>query len=90
MAKLVYGIFRVGAVWKFYQDGKKARQFDHRLDAVGAAQKAVREAMDSGLEVECYLQELDGELRRADPLKFALNGSAKNSSYRAGEKTPPF
>lgn len=68
MAKLVYGVFHVGPAWKFYQDGKGVRRFVDRSDAVSAAQKAVREAIDSGLEVECYLQELNGDLHRVDPL----------------------
>lgn len=89
MDKLVCGVFRVGPVWKFYQDGRKARRFVARSNAISAAQAAVRQAIDSGMEVECYLQEPEGELHRTDPVQFTLNAPAKTAGYRTGEETPP-
>lgn len=67
MTTLKVGVFGVGNSWKMYREDARALSFDQRPDAVEAALDAARGALGRGVDVELYVQGLDGEVRRIDP-----------------------
>ncbi len=67
MATLKFGVFNVDDAWKLYREDGCAQDFIERLDAVSAALRAAELALGAGSEVELYLQDINGEVRRVDP-----------------------
>ena len=71
MTTLRLGVFNVGKSWRFYQENAAAESYDYRPEAVSAACRVARSALGAGEEVELYLQDIDGELRKVDPRNLA-------------------
>jgi hypothetical protein len=71
MTKLRYGVFNVDHRWKVFCETERTGLFETRDEAVSAAKGGARAALSQGYEVELYLQDLSGELTRADMAQIA-------------------
>lgn len=69
--KARYGVFQVRQNWKLYTEGEGARTFDDRASAVAAAERAARDDMARGFDVELHVQDVSGEFRQADVVRLA-------------------
>ena len=65
-ASVRYGIFRVDSQWLLCCEEHHLGLYNDQSDAISAGKCAARQAMGSGFEAELLIQDVGGELRRAD------------------------
>lgn len=61
-------VIRAGGEWRLMRDGQDAGHYDYSVDALDAALLRASQLLDQGREVEVFIQDSAGHLRRVDPV----------------------
>ncbi|WP_292067839.1 hypothetical protein [Brevundimonas sp. UBA7664] len=63
-----FTVIRSDGEWRVLRDGQDAGRFDFSVDAIESALFRATSLIDKGQDVEVFVQDAAGRLRRVDPV----------------------